>query len=69
MMSTMGSRDCRSSEEASEQSGIGRCGARGAKGRGQEECGAAKGRYGTQSREAGHERGPAPRQPSPETDR
>jgi hypothetical protein len=32
----------RRSEEASEQSGLGRCGARGAKGRGQGECGAAK---------------------------
>src|SRR6202048_4582796 len=32
----------RSSEEASEQSGLGRCGARGAKGRGRGECGAAK---------------------------
>src|ERR1700675_1519176 len=32
----------RSSEEASEQSGLDRCGARGAMGRGQGECGAAK---------------------------
>src|SRR5271166_2531040 len=32
----------RSSAEASEQGGLGRCGARGAKGRGQGECGSAK---------------------------
>jgi hypothetical protein len=32
----------RGSEEADEQSGLGRCGARGAKGRGQGECGPAK---------------------------
>src|ERR1700758_2283248 len=32
----------RSSEEASEQGGFSRCGARGAKGRGQGECGSAK---------------------------
>jgi hypothetical protein len=58
----------RSSEEASEQSGLGRCGARGAKGRGQGDR-SCKARSGRRAGKPCHARRPAYEKPSPGTDR